>query len=216
VTREETLLVTIDDAPRKPLTGIVLAGGRSSRFGSDKASALLAGRPMLQWVISAAAQVCDPIVLVTAKPQDLPPLESPVELRHVTDRYPESGPLAGLVTGMAVAESELCFAASCDTPLLRPGLIAMLREAAPGHDVVCPEVDGYLQPLAAIYRVPLCLPLFEEHVRGGRLGLHDAFATLNVRVVSEAEVRATDPALDSFLNVNRPALIAEAEARLAT
>lgn len=195
--------------------GLVLAGGRSTRFGSDKASAPLRGRPLLQWVVAALEVQCRQIVIVKASGQVLPALETTAALTIVEDRYPGKGPLAGLVTGFPHVKSALCFATSCDAPLLRPGLVEYLRRLAEDYDVVCPFVDGFHQPLAALYRAERCLPVFEDNVARDLLRIVPAFEGLRTRLVSEDEVREADPAFDSFRNANRPERLAEVEAILA-
>lgn len=200
---------------RAPMTGIVLAGGQSTRFGADKASALLAGRPMLEWVLSALAAVCEDLVVVTRPDQDLPSLVQPLPFRVVEDVIPGQGPLAGLVYGLAVAAHGSCFAASCDMPLLQPQLVTLLASLAGGYDVVCPRVGGFLQPLGAVYRRDRCIEAFERRVAEGRRKMSDAFHRLDVCVVEEQELRSADPGLDSFVNVNRPEALAAIERRLA-
>ena len=88
---------------REGVTGIIVAGGLSRRFGSDKASASLRGRPLLQWVRDALAPVVDEIVAVTAAGQALPPMHPAIPVTVVEDREPERGPLAGLAAGFAAA-----------------------------------------------------------------------------------------------------------------
>lgn len=191
------------------VAGLVLAGGQSSRFGSDKASAPLAGRPLLQWVISALEGVCESIVVVRAAEQVLPKIESQAPVRVVEDVYLEKGPLAGLVTGLAAINAELCFAVSCDAPLVRSELISWLATRAAGHDVVCPRVGGVLQPLCAVYRVATCLPVFRDLVERDLLKLAAALGEVDTLVVPEEDVLAVDPDLRSFLNANRPETLAE-------
>lgn len=91
--------------PDTHVCAIILAGGRSTRFGSDKASALLAGRPLLQWVIDAASEVSFEILVVAAQGQVLPEFTSPVAVRVVHDQHESLGPLAGIVTGFETATS---------------------------------------------------------------------------------------------------------------
>ncbi len=187
------------------LSGIVLAGGRSTRFGSDKAAAPIGGRPMLQRVVEAVAEACDEVIVVAAVggAGSLPP--SPEPLVVVEDRVEGSGPLAGLVEGIRAARGPLCFVTSCDAPLLRPALLRLLAGHLGGADICCPRVYGRLQPLAAVYRRETCLPVLERNLAAGRLPLLAAYDRLLVVEVDESAVRAADPALDSFLNVNRPA-----------
>ena len=198
------------------LDGLVLAGGKSSRFGSDKASALLRGRSLLQWVVSALEPACERIVIVRARGQQLPEVSSVAQLVVVDDRYEAKGPLAGLATGFPAVTSELCFATACDTPLVRRELVDLLTRAAPGYDVICPMVNALHQPLTAVYRPGACLPVFEESIEKDLLRIVPAFERLATRIVSEDEVRVADPELDSFRNANRPERLAEIEAILAS
>ena len=196
------------------LDAIVLAGGKSSRFGSDKASALLRGRPLLQWVVSALGDVCQRIVVVRATGQVLPEITTAVEITVVEDLYEGRGPLAGLVAGFTGVTSELCFATACDVPLLQPGLVRHLASLADAHDVVCPVVDGFHQPLSSIYRKATCGPLFRELVEREELRIVPAYQQLDALIVEEAAIRDADPRLLSFRNANRPERLVEIEALL--
>lgn len=192
-----------------PIDAIVLAGGKSSRFGSDKASALLRGRPLLQWVVSALEGVCNRIVIVRAAGQVLPALTTQSEVVVVEDLYEERGPLAGLVAGFSGVTSDLCFATACDVPLLQAELVRHLASLADAHDVVCPIVDGFHQPLSSIYRKAACEPLFRRLVEREELRIVPAYQQLDALIVPESDVRQADPRLLSFRNANRPERLAE-------
>lgn len=196
------------------LTAVVLAGGKSTRFGSDKASALLRGRPLLQWVVDAVSGVASAVVIVTARGQVLPPVTSPLSLAIVEDLYEAQGPLAGLVAALQAVTTPLAFACSCDSPLIQPGLVRHLAGAAHDADVVCPIVGGHPQPLVAAYRPSTCLPVFREHVERGQLRIVVAYAGLRRKTLTEAEARRFDPGLRSFLNANTPERLAEIDALL--
>jgi len=197
------------------VTGLILAGGKSARFGSDKASAPLLGKPMLQWVISALGGACDALIVVAAQGQQLPNIEASVPVAVVVDEYERLGPLAGLVSGFAAVRTPLCFAMPCDAPLVRPELVSLLASLSAAWDIVCPYVGGFMQPLAALYRVETCLPVFRDFVERDLLKVTAAFGPLRTRVVREGELRAVDPALESFLNANRPETLEEVVAILA-
>lgn len=196
------------------LTGLILAGGKSTRFGSDKASAVVAGRPMVQWVAEALAQVCGSLVVVRAQGQQLPPIDVEAPVLVVDDRWPERGPLAGLASGFPAVRTGYCFAASCDAPMLQPGLVRFLADRAARHDIALVETGGHLNPLAAVYRASACLLAFESAVERGELKITDAFRGLDVVIVSEEEAKVADPGLLSFWNANRPEALAEIEALL--
>jgi molybdopterin-guanine dinucleotide biosynthesis protein A len=196
-------------------TAIILAGGKSSRFGADKASSLLLGRPLLQWVLDAAAVAAAEVVIVGAVGQELPGVTCDVPARIVRDRYPNAGPLAGLATGLEAASTDVCLALSCDAPLLQPALLAALIHGLAGTATaaVVPEVHGRLQPLVAAYRRSACLGLFRNSVEAGELALTPAVQALDPLVIREAEARSFDPELQSFHSANTPAELEELRAR---
>lgn len=196
-------------------TAVILAGGKSSRFGADKASSLFLGRPLLQWVLDAAAVAADEVVIVGAAGQDLPGVTCRVPARIVRDRYPNAGPLAGLVTGFEAARPEVCLALSCDAPLLQAALLEALIHglADTSASVLVPEVEGRLQPLVAAYRRSACVDLFRESVEAGRLALTPAVQALNPLVMQEAQACSFDPGLLSFQSANTPAELEALRAR---
>lgn len=196
------------------LTGLILAGGKSSRFGSDKASALLRGRPLLQWAVSALEPAVSALVVVSAKGQHLPPIDAAVPVVVIEDDYEAMGPLAGLATGFRAVTTELCFATSCDAPLLMAAVVQLLASKAAQADVVVPDVLGFRQPLAAIYRPAACAPVFDAHIGRGELKIVPIFRMLRTVVVGEDEMRGADPDLLSFRNANVPERLAEMEALL--
>ncbi len=193
------------------LDAIVLAGGKSRRFGSDKASALLRGQPLLQWVTSALDEVCERIVIVRAAHQALPEVTSRADIVVVDDLFEAKGPLAGLVAGFSAARGDLCFATACDAPLLQPGLVRYLASLADNHDVVCPLVDGFHQPLSSIYRRTTCEPLFRQMVLRDELRIVPAYEQLDAVIVEETAIREIDGQLLSFRNANQPERLAEIE-----
>lgn len=191
------------------LTGIVLAGGRSTRFGSDKASAPLHGRPMLAHVVEALAAVCATVVVAAAAGQRLLTLEHPVNL--VPDTYEARGPLAGIVAGLTATPTQLAFVVSADAPLIQPGLVTFLADRArsSGADVVCPRRNGWPEPLVSVYRRNACLEPFRAAVERNDLKVTAAYDGLNVQYIDEVELLADDPALLSFINVNTPSELDE-------
>lgn len=186
----------------RDLTGVILAGGRSRRFGSDKASAMLLDRPMLQWVADALIESCERVLIVAAPGQQLPAITADVAIEVMRDDVGGRGPVAGLLTAFRALGKGLCFAAACDLPLLHPRLPPLLAALGAGHDAVVPDAAGGLQPLAAIYRPGACRAGFERALARGDGSLHGALQGLRVRVVPEADLLGIDPSLDSFRNAN--------------
>lgn len=180
--------------------GVVLCGGRSSRFGSPKAAHPVDGVPMLRRVVDAVAVVCAPVIVVAAAGQWLPPL--PNGVRVVTDREPDHGPLHGLAVGLSElpAETNTLFAASCDLPYLHPDFIRGLMAELGEFDAAVPEFAGRQHPLAAVYRRAAVANAWEQ-LRSGRRRMTDFLATLNVKYVPAQSL----PEVRSLVNVNTPA-----------
>ena len=103
-----------------PASAIVLAGGRSTRFGSDKAAAQLAGRPMLEWVVAAVGSVCEDVVVVGGPERSLP------GTRYIPDPGPPRGPLGGIVTTPVINRPEVAIVGVnriVERPVIRAGLV---------------------------------------------------------------------------------------------
>ena len=126
--------------------GAVLAGGRATRLGGDKARAQLAGRPLIAWPLAALAEALDEVVVVAKRDTPLPPLPG-VEVWIEPDR--PSHPRVGIVTALERAGGRAVVVCAADMPLVTPALVSHLAEQ-PGSAVVF-RAGGRLQPLLARY-----------------------------------------------------------------
>jgi molybdopterin-guanine dinucleotide biosynthesis protein A len=196
------------------ITGLIVAGGKSTRFGSDKATAVMAGRMLVEWVARALAPSCERIVVVHARGQHIPRFDVGAPVAMIEDVYEAKGPLAGLVAGLQATETPLAFGASCDVPLIEQRLVTGLASLAADYDIVIPQVDGFLQPLLAVYRPESCLPAFRSAIEREILKITAAYGGLRVRVVREQELRELGSTLESFANLNRPDDLARIETAL--
>lgn len=186
--------------------GIVLAGGQSTRMGCDKASLPFGPELLLQRVVRIVGAVVEPIVVVAAVGQKLPPLPAGVLL--AADERPGRGPLEGLAAGLTKLaierpDLEAAFVTSCDVPLLTPEFVAAMIARLGSFDIAVPVENGFPHPLAAVYRLSV-LPHVRELLAADQLRpafLLDRVATS--RIDAEA-LRAVDPELHSLKNCNRP------------
>lgn len=199
----------------RAVDAVVLAGGRSERFGSDKASALLAGRPLLAWVVEAIAGACDGIIVVRATGQVLPALADGVRVTVVEDRHPGMGPLAGMIAGFEASRAELCLVVTCDAPLIAGAVADVLVNALDDKDAAVPLIAGRAQPLLAVYRRETALPVLVGAMEAGTLSVNAA--TRDVRTVRpvEEDFAVADPAMLSFRNCNTREELAALESLLA-
>lgn len=194
---------------RIPLAAI-LAGGRATRMGRDKADILLGGIPLIERVFDRVREVAEAVVVVGG-PQRMDHRGVPT----LPDRYPGANAVGGIATALVHALQlegpkawVLCVA--CDTPFLEPALLRLLAARRRNADIVVPRTSQGWEPLCALYRAT-CLPGFEQAIAKGNLRVLDAYSQVRCQTVLEEELRRVDPDLQSFFNVNRPADLALAE-----
>lgn len=187
-----------DDAPaRHDVTGLVLAGGRSRRFGRDKAHYHVEGRPMVDRVAATLAEVASTVLVSVRTPGE----EAEWPGRLVADRYPGAGPLAGLQAGLRAASTPWVLVVACDMPFVTPrGLRQLVAAIAPGVQAVVAEGQGgRRQPLCACYHRSL-EPLASSMLDAGERAVH-RFVTQVDPARGLRTVRLPDGALR---NINRP------------
>lgn len=181
------------------ITGVILAGGRSTRMGSDKALLPYQGGRFIEAIQRRMEELFEEVIVVTAEPgryEFLP-------CRRVTDLFPGMGALGGIHAALRHSGSERIFVVGCDMPHLKPDLIRHLCSLAEETDVVVPEGEGGLEPLHAVYRKSV-LPVVEEVLRDGQCRVVSFFDRVRVRRVPLAEVERIDPGLCAFRNINTP------------
>jgi len=185
------------------VAGIVLCGGKSHRMGSSKAWLPIAGECMLPRVVRLLSVEVDPIVVVSARDQELPPL--PAEVRLIHDEQEGRGPLQGLAAGLAALDEQMdaAFVSSCDVPFLRPPFVRRMIDLLESDQVCVPRIDGRPHPLAAVYRVDV-LDEVRRLLVENRLRLMDLYERVPTHFVDAGELRDVDPMLESLANVNTP------------
>ncbi len=174
------------------VTGLVLAGGGSTRFGQDKAMVPVDGSPMVQRVFDALSNVA-PRVLVSTGAEDRPYATA----GRVRDVFPGRGPLAGLHAGLRACRTTWLMVVACDLPFLRSRdletiLAARTRDA---QAVVAVDSSGRLQPLCGCYHVSV-LPVAEDMLTSGESAVHGLLER-----IARTEVPLPDTSLH---NVNHP------------
>ncbi len=202
-------------------SGVVLAGGRSSRMGTPKASLEWHGSTLLYRTAAVLARAVEGSVVVVGAPaQPLPPL--PAHVQVVADPVEGLGPMQGLAVGLAaVADlASVAFVCSTDLPFLHPAFVRRVLRGFtdPAVDVVLPVARGFRQPLAAGYRTELA-GLIAKLLAEGNLRPGMLFDHCTVHQLDDAALRADvdmsrhDPDLTSVVNVNTPEEYASARDR---
>ncbi|MDI6900849.1 MAG: formate dehydrogenase accessory sulfurtransferase FdhD [Anaerosomatales bacterium] len=193
---------------RIPVTGTVLAGGRSLRMGIDKTLLPMDGEPLVSRVAAAVDSVCAHTIVVTNRPEALEGITLPAGVRIAQDEVAYQGPLGGLATALDVAEDEWVLAVAADMPWLSADVVRKLWDARDGAQVVIPVSSKGSEPLLALYHRD-CLPVAREVLASGRRRLLAILPSVKVVEVPVEELRDVDPQLKSLVNVNTPDELAE-------
>lgn len=181
------------------MTGVILAGGRSTRMGRDKAFLKAGSERLIDRQVRLFSALFREVIIVTNRPLDC--LDQPAAI--ATDILPGRGALGGIYTGLFHATAEQAFFAACDMPFLNRDFMAYMIEQATGRDIVVPAPPDGLQPLHAIYS-RRCLPAIRGLLERDRLkvtGFYGGFKSLSI---PPETLRAFDPEGRMFQNINTP------------
>ncbi|MDZ7360522.1 MAG: molybdenum cofactor guanylyltransferase [candidate division KSB1 bacterium] len=169
----------------------ILAGGKSRRFGRNKALFVMEGKSIIECV-AAAIPPEQKIFIVTNSPAEYAHFPWPL----LPDHYPGSGPLAGIHAGLTHSPGEWNFFLACDFPCLKSSVINELLAAPRNAQVILPETTAGLQPLCALWSQS-ALPAVENALQNHDLRLHAVLAKLALHVILP-----TDP--QALYNLNTP------------
>ena len=188
---------------------IVLAGGKGSRIGINKAFTLFFGTPMILHVVTRSLQVTDKVIVVIGRDQSIAPFGKilPRNVAILRDSVSRRSPLVGMLTGLEsiLGTVEYSAVVPCDSPFIRPKLLQYLFRVAEGHDAAIPIwPSGYIEPLHAVYEVQNTMRAVRRALKIERSSNRDMIKNLkDVKYVPVDELRSYDPELRTFINVNR-------------
>lgn len=196
-----------------PVSGAVLAGGRSRRLGRDKRLVTVAGEALLTRTVRVLADVADDVTVVVADPADrdlvtatIGPVLAPPRLRTAVDVAPDAGPVAGLAAALAAAAHPWVLVVATDHPGLPAEVLALLADAAHGAgDRTAVALEGPLgpEPLLAAYRRDAGAEVARRLAAGTRR-LVDVLAALDPVVVPRAAWAGSDPGGVTLHDVDAP------------
>jgi FdhD protein len=181
------------------VTGVILAGGASSRMGKNKALLEIGGEPLIGRIYRTLSELFEEVVVVAPDPEQYAFLGC----LTVTDIWQGKGTMVGVHAGLSACRGNAAFVVGCDMPFLQCGFIRYLAEIDTDADVVVPRSPDGLHPLHAIYRNS-ALPVMERFLREGNLSMMDFLAALRTRVVEPEEFARFDARYSSVVNVNTP------------
>lgn len=180
-----------------PFSIAILAGGQSTRMGSNKALKMLSGKPVISHLLDSLKPLTRDIFIAAGDVAAYEDLGFPIR----GDQYGQKASLIGVYSALAASAGDFCFTVACDMPFAEPSLVMMMAGLAPGHDAVVPVSQRGREPLHAFYS-RACLGRMRRRIENGKLALHDLLDSLDVRYVDMVEMAPLcDPNM-VFLNVN--------------
>ena len=196
------------------ITGIILAGGKSLRFGRNKALEKIAGMTLVERVITHLTPITGRIVLITDG--DNGRFSEIKSTEAITDIYPARGPLGGVYTGLSASNTVANIVVACDMPFLNTVLLSHMVDISAGFDAVIPHwPNNQIEPLHGIYSLS-CIPVMKKRLENNQLSISECLKEMRVLYFDQAEFSKFDPEFLSFFNINNKAdieLLNKIEAR---
>ncbi len=180
---------------------IILAGGKSTRFGHDKVLERIGNTSLLEQVISHVDPICQDIIVVTAKGRTFAQLANRPKIKVTNDIYPGQGSLGGIYTGLMKSLSFYNLVVAADMPFLNESLLRYMIKVADGYDFILPRINNMNEPLHAIYSRNCIAPIKSILERGEKV-IIELFDYVKVRFVEAKEIDRFDPKHLSFFNIN--------------
>ena len=180
------------------IAAFILAGGASSRMGTDKSQLLLEQQTFTERIAETLLKITDSVTIVGRDSDES-------SLPSVADVYPKWGALGGIHAALTACSREWAIVVACDLPFVTAELFAYLATVRMDHDAVVPvQEDGRPQPLAALYRVDPCLHQATALIEAGRRRPLDLLDSVKTRWIAFAELRNFTRAQSFFVNINTP------------
>jgi len=189
-------------------SAIILAGGSSTRFNTDKGVLELDGKPLLSYVINAVKGLVEEIIVVTnnkARADTYAKLVSE-EVRFAVDIRESKGPLVGALTGFEEANGEYSVLLPFDSPFVSKEVLSLLFDCCIGKAAAVPRwTNQDIEPLHAVYNTKQALIATEEALAENELDVQAMVERLRgVRYVSTMVIEQLDPDFKTFFTIDTP------------
>ena len=181
------------------VSGIILAGGKSSRMGTEKALIEYGAQRLIDTALKVFRELFPEIIIVANAPCDYLDQDTVV----VTDIFPGKGPLGGIYTGLFFASNEYAFVAACDMPFLDPAFIRYMTSLINGYDIVVPRSSSGSEPLHAVYSRK-CLNRISSLLGSGELKITGFYKGMRTRWIEAEDCLRFGAGEKMFFNINSP------------
>ena len=185
------------------VTGIILAGGKSSRLGRDKAWEDVGGQRIIDRVIGALQSSCDEVLIIGDRPERENELSLPKCIQYRSDDLKGRGSIGGLYTGLTASDTLWSLVVACDMPFISRELIRFMLSIISKNrcDAIVPVINGRYQPTHALYN-STCIPFIEKNISSGNFRMDSYFDEIYLEEISEDVINSIKGAELSFFNVN--------------
>ena len=186
-------------------SALILAGGKGSRLGyREKALVDINGKPLIAFVIESMEKVVDEIIISVRDEAQGELLKTIYpDMQYAYDIYENTGPLAGILSGLSICKYEYCFIAACDMPFINEKAVNLLFSKCKGYDAAIPQMGyGFLEPLHAVYNSRAMLSETKKSLENRETTILAPISRLNVNCVPFEEISEIDPDLTTFMNIN--------------
>lgn len=177
------------------MTGIILAGGKSSRMGFNKAFIEVNGVSIIERTVNIFKGIFDEIIIITNTPLEY----ERFDVKIAADLIKDAGALGGIYTGIFHASSNNSFVAACDMPFLDKDTILKMLDISFDSDAIVPFAGNRFHPLHAVYSKN-CLKPMEEAIKKGDLRINNLLKKIRTKKVEDIFIK--EPAVLSLCNVN--------------
>jgi molybdopterin-guanine dinucleotide biosynthesis protein A len=191
-----------------PVSAILLAGGKSSRLGTDKAKVKLDGESVMIQAIAEKLSGLSEDIVVSTNGRRYEDITIPV--RWAIDVRPGAGSLMGLYSGLLAAKHDYAIAVACDMPFINIELLKYMISLPRDYDALLPKIGEQTEQLHSIYSKN-CLPKMEKYLNSGHLKITSFMDEIDVKYVDEDIINKYDPRHLSFFNVNTAKQLKQAQ-----
>jgi len=186
------------------VSGLILAGGKSTRFGANKCLSLFEGQALIISVHQTLSSFCDQIIVSLGESSSEEEYRKVLgdEVQFVFDRSPDQGPLFALAASFEAASGEYTVVAPCDTPFITPRIYKLIIQVARNHDAAVPRIRGKWNPLHGVYKTEAMRRAIDDCISQEGTAVRHVIKYLDFEEVTEGALRQIEPTLSSFININ--------------
>jgi molybdenum cofactor guanylyltransferase len=186
--------------PISNISAIILAGGKSTRLGKQKALEIVNNKLLINRVLQIVGNIAEDIIIVTSS-ENYSSFEFLNNLQIVVDTYPGSAALGAIYTGLRNISNEYGLVVACDMPFLNVNLLKYIVDLSADYEIVVPKINDLLEPLHGIYK-KVCTAYIESLLGENELLIRKLYKMARTRFISDNEINRYDPNHLSLFNIN--------------